>query len=725
MVLYLFADEDDIHQCGRCKEIFHSIDDYFNHKNAKTCQKNKDNVITDCRKKQSSNGGLLESLTSHDKSIASLAALDICTNGVTQDHSNIKPNIQHSEDKITSNIIERPLKRGRRPKNRSQIQHRSTVSDSKCLPDDTGAHESRSGRLRSLRGRDKILPKKKWEDICDEYTGKASSSIGSYEQSDKAALTEASLTKKRRGRPSKSTKYSHILKPVKPYQKEHVYSCPKCDHVTNYKDEYDRHLRVFHKLSTHVCTNCHLPYGDKYKLRRHQEMKICTRDADVEIQTPKFVPFKSTNRIYRHPFIESSMDETCEQYQLNIDGSSSEQIQKLNTNIAEVFVDGTSVVHSTEEKAQDTEVCSEITEFNCRECDEIFSSFITITEHVREQHSGVVPGICDFCGKWFSSKYRLWRHMTSSVHDHVTPEQLSKVKKRVRSLKVSWKASDKQKRERYRKYSCVKCKKTFNARSLYLQHMKKVHNPSEMSQKHICDYCSTILTCSLSTFQKHLEDVHQVQVRESNCTCTVCNKIFHQKSHVLRHRETLHTPHRVLPRDHLAVGGTTDSTADGCETILQEGYADHHHTSHDHEPNNKRSENESHLNKVFTCFVCCEHNETQTTHREHLQLHRVWVPDVDKDGPFPIDMFSNATHRSLTLISESASGSQQIPQRRNQSPTNDTGLTIVQNGYSKIRMCNANLSTASIVPDPEFYSPSFSGYYKTHFRSYSMNYHHR
>ena len=33
------ADEDDVHQCGRCKQVFHSIENYFLHKKASSCKK--------------------------------------------------------------------------------------------------------------------------------------------------------------------------------------------------------------------------------------------------------------------------------------------------------------------------------------------------------------------------------------------------------------------------------------------------------------------------------------------------------------------------------------------------------------------------------------------------------------------------------------------------------------------------------------------------------------
>ena len=37
----IITDEEDVHQCGRCKEIFHSIDEYFVHKSSKVCKKPK------------------------------------------------------------------------------------------------------------------------------------------------------------------------------------------------------------------------------------------------------------------------------------------------------------------------------------------------------------------------------------------------------------------------------------------------------------------------------------------------------------------------------------------------------------------------------------------------------------------------------------------------------------------------------------------------------------
>ena len=37
----IITDEEDVHQCGRCKQIFHSIEEYFVHKSAKVCKKPK------------------------------------------------------------------------------------------------------------------------------------------------------------------------------------------------------------------------------------------------------------------------------------------------------------------------------------------------------------------------------------------------------------------------------------------------------------------------------------------------------------------------------------------------------------------------------------------------------------------------------------------------------------------------------------------------------------
>ena len=41
-ILYMTDVDEDVHQCGRCKQVFNNVQDYFIHKKAKSCKKVKD-----------------------------------------------------------------------------------------------------------------------------------------------------------------------------------------------------------------------------------------------------------------------------------------------------------------------------------------------------------------------------------------------------------------------------------------------------------------------------------------------------------------------------------------------------------------------------------------------------------------------------------------------------------------------------------------------------------
>ncbi|KAK2162231.1 hypothetical protein LSH36_101g01054 [Paralvinella palmiformis] len=644
---------EDIHQCGRCKEIFHSIDEYFRHKKEKSCQKLKDDshpVPLVAR---------IPSGTSPSDQAKQAAASSFSLDyGLRTD---VAGQVAKNDDCLkTQRSRPGANRRGRPRKLQHEKQNRKVDVGARYTRRRERQPTENRGTPIKLRDRGKIFPKKKWADSFEETSSEncdAGDDVTSGE-----TIADSEQSRRRRGRPPKSTTYSHIMKPARPYPRENIFFCPECDHFTNHRDEYDRHLRVFHRLSTYICPVCHLPFGDKYKLRRHQEKKVCSREADPNVPTPKFMQFKSTNRIYRHTVLDSGAKDKG-----NVDAV------RINTKMAG---SGRCAPKSADDIGVDDDAgntigCAEINEFSCLECDEFFSCYAAIMDHLKKQHPSILPGICQFCGKWFSSKYRLWRHMTSSVHDHVGAEQLAEVKKELAKLNVKWKASNKQKHERCRKYNCVKCKKTFNARSLYLHHMKKVHNPSEICQKNICDWCGVIMTCSQTAFEHHLDTAHHVKARDSYCTCTVCNKVFNQRSHVTRHKEALHTPLRQVSGEHTSQNDGTnqaESRSANDRRDLAKSLVFKTQEDMDSELDERGT---THLGKVFTCFVCCQHFEYKHAYRDHLELHRVWVPDPDNDGPFPKDLFSSATYRSLTLTSEPSADV--IQSENNESQSGCTG----------------------------------------------------
>ena len=54
------------------------------------------------------------------------------------------------------------------------------------------------------------------------------------------------------------------------------HQCPQCDFTAKFRDDFDQHLRRQHGLSCHVCVDCSRAFTDAYKLRRHQRV-YCTK----------------------------------------------------------------------------------------------------------------------------------------------------------------------------------------------------------------------------------------------------------------------------------------------------------------------------------------------------------------------------------------------------------------------------------------------------------------
>ena len=59
----IFLDEEDVHQCGRCKQLFNTLKLYMSHKASKVCKLSKTKVVTnipDSSPSQSENQNILE-----------------------------------------------------------------------------------------------------------------------------------------------------------------------------------------------------------------------------------------------------------------------------------------------------------------------------------------------------------------------------------------------------------------------------------------------------------------------------------------------------------------------------------------------------------------------------------------------------------------------------------------------------------------------------------------
>jgi len=48
----IYSSDDDVHQCGRCKEVFHDITNYMKHKSSKVCKNNVNKLKVDASQPQ-------------------------------------------------------------------------------------------------------------------------------------------------------------------------------------------------------------------------------------------------------------------------------------------------------------------------------------------------------------------------------------------------------------------------------------------------------------------------------------------------------------------------------------------------------------------------------------------------------------------------------------------------------------------------------------------------
>ncbi|KAI0214985.1 hypothetical protein LSAT2_032996, partial [Lamellibrachia satsuma] len=612
------TDDEDVHQCGRCKHVFHSIDEYFVHKKNDVCQKVVDTAQVD---------------SSEDK----------CRGEKPPITPTVDASLVAQEGELSV-----PTKRRRgRPSKKSKGMVKQTVTNaalsgtagcSSRLNDDTQHPEVAAAtenaaqeddlpigrRVRSSKRR-RSSPKKLW--LEDSDVDPDSKQDGGDEASWRVDDEDEDAP------PSKRTRRGRRKKPGKPQTARsgdanlRDFDCPKCDFAVHNKEQFDRHLRRQHNLSTYVCTGCMTPFRDKYKLKRH--VVQCTVKSN-------------TLKVVDDGLIFASF----------IDDNSTQCTDKTESSCTEA----------------DTPAL-----FRCNECNFEGPTYDAITEHL-VSHPGLHPGICRFCGKWFASRYKLWRHMTSSVHDQVSEAAMQHANAELKSLRISWLVTENRRRGCVHRVTCHMCKIGFKTKSLLERHTRSVHAP-ETQRKHRCSMCKDRFS-SRRILDDHMLSVHGVKGINpvSHFRCPVCNRLFTQKGHMYRHHETLHTPVRQKPyteaekameaaqreseTSHVDATldqqekataetkcknrvdeGTCFTRKDGIIVALGEKWVTVEPTVWSEDSEQERVD--AGHGDVHACFVCCRHLETRRSYLQHIELHRVWVPLPG--GPQPYNLFEATT----------------------------------------------------------------------------------
>ena len=516
-VLALSDDEEDTHQCGRCKAVFNSLDLYLEHKKSQECKKRKF--------KHEQHTDVEVPLTNTDVEIIPNSCIGSTSSGLDKtDDVELPPERDCKEE-------------GKGPSHNSETYPQATP------------------------------PKKKWARVHSEEV-----------LDDKILVIDHKPAKPKRrrsirkggGKSKMKSKASAIVK---------SYLCDVCNSVYSSEMELDRHLRSVHSQPRHVCIECGVPFSDQAKLKRHlaSNSKRCRRKKFMKEEESLFGPS-------HEPKAASSESINVTDGQKTVDAVADADIQLQNG--------------SVDKNRQD--VSRKKPEFNCDECKESCETYKGILDHLEEQHPGMRPGICPFCGKWFDAKYRLLRHLSSIMHDDIPEVDITRAKAQIMIQKFKWarKAAPVH-RPLHSKpsYPCSKCKEVFSTSSDLARHKASSHG-KPLCPELTCDTCLEPFHKRV-TYQLHLQEAHGIADPGPTKTCPVCLQTYRQRCHVYRHLDTLHTPKPNIP-----------------ETVLQdlEGqepdwtWLQHHRQG-----------------QLYTCFICRKQIACEQKMRRHVQYHRMFA----------------------------------------------------------------------------------------------------
>ena len=333
-----------------------------------------------------------------------------------------------------------------------------------------------------------------------------------------------------------------------------LFQCPKCAYVAKFKDDYDRHLRKTHNLSVYVCCRCRTAFSDKYKLKRHL-LKPCRREPS-QVKGPSFAEFLRKSKYHvddSHPF-------------------------------------------------------------GCQLCSDSFDSYDEILKHL-SKHINIYPGICRFCGMWFMNRYKLRRHIVSSVHDDIADDLFQSFRKEVDKMKIYVPSESAFGKIGKTTFKCASSRPKIHVRKIILgpQRVSLPKQPKKATENKItCKYCQVVFDVR-SNYVLHLRNCRKLAKIQMSCIklqCACCCKKFHHRSHVTRHQKILHTAKQQVP--------LSETSNQICKSSTQD--------------KNPR------ISNLIPCFVCWQKFKTQDRFSEHIECHRIWVPNP-VGGPVPSTLF--------------------------------------------------------------------------------------
>ena len=635
MYSYVVDGDEDVHQCGRCKQLFLKIEDYMFHKKSKTCRKahSPTRYLLNFKEPQIAlENTPIPPVQNDDESAANWTEPSVEDDISHETESKPRLAVHRTLTSVAESLLLKAHQRSAEaaaatanasePAPAEPTPPAPPVKRGRGRPRKTEEQKRRDAELRALYPKPaKVVktktprkvgrPRKQIVDVYPSESEEDTKRVRRAAKKDVSYVDTSFLDDEDFGKfipaSNKSTNKLTITNVTKEIKRDIAlmfetkealglenFSCKLCGKTTAFRDELSRHLRRVHGISKYMCERCGSSFRDNYKLKRHMSTKICKKKA-------------STLAVAK----DSSLDTTFDQSEADVSNISTENESPIGKAIFPIQ----NKLFTTKEKKWRR--MTDTVEYHCTVCSDVFSSYEEIILHIG-LHPDCFPGICRFCGKWFVSRYKLWRHVTSSVHDNLTDAQIRQFKAEISRQKITNQckiqmlypsAND-------QKFECIECNQIFLKKTDLNSHIRIIHYG--FKPKNTVFHCNS---CMQQFYKRqhlllHLGEVHHIRdTQAQTCFCLVCQKFFKQKSHIYRHRETLH-----LPLQHITLEGTKSLEADLMESIEKE-------------KSEACAEDQAKMQHMhFACFICCQTVASKTGYLHHLQQHRVWVPKPKLEG---------------------------------------------------------------------------------------------
>ena len=302
------------------------------------------------------------------------------------------------------------------------------------------------------------------------------------------------------------------------------FNCDICEKGFGTRSHYVDHMTKVHddKLKAH-CEYCGKVFYDKKTLKRHVMIKHRPEDCPYECPIclkRQPVPASLNRHILQchkgHDEVKCDFCAETFPHQICVDF----HIKKL---------------HKLEliNKEPRTE------SFHCQQCDNSFSNYEDLQEHILGVHEAAKDFVCSVCRKGFSDKKSLDKHIERTHLPNSKMFPCNKCGKEMKSVFALNQHILSVHNRDLCPFECDICYKKFSRSSHLSRHLLDVH-PTELSDNVKCELCEEKFHNDY-LLTRHIKAQHPSDKSSGKTNiCKICNRAFGKPCHLTRHLATIH-----------------------------------------------------------------------------------------------------------------------------------------------------------------------------------------